>query len=315
MSIDRNKNGNRYVVFKPALGLPHKELKLPCGRCIGCRLEYSRQWAMRCVHEASLYESNSFLTLTYNDENLPPDGSLDKSHFQKFMKRFRKLLDPHKIRFFGCGEYGTSCLTCGKNENDCNKDLSHVFIETFGRPHFHACIFNYDFPDKQPYSKRDGVVLYTSEILQKLWPFGFVTIGDVTFESAAYVARYVTKKITGDLAETHYSRHCSYTGELYSITPEFPLMSRNPGIARDWYETYNGDLEKDFLTLRGNIMRPPKYYDYLLHKTDEVTYDLKKSKRKKAALLQAHDNTRARLDVKEKIKLKKFTQLPRGLTQ
>jgi len=67
-------------------------LELPCGQCIGCRLERSRQWAIRCVHEASMHENNCFITLTYAPEYLPPDGGLIKSDFQKFIKRLRKSI-------------------------------------------------------------------------------------------------------------------------------------------------------------------------------------------------------------------------------
>ena len=133
-------------------------IKVPCGQCIGCRLERSRQWAIRCVHEASLHDANSFITLTYRPDELPPDGSLQKSHFQKFMKRLRKRILPKLIRFFHCGEYG----------------------DKGARPHYHACVFGYDFPDKKLYTVRDGVRLYVSEELQEVWPLGFSTVGDVS---------------------------------------------------------------------------------------------------------------------------------------
>lgn len=159
---------------------PH--LQVPCGRCVGCRLERSRQWAIRCVHEASLHEKNCFITLTYNDENLPADQSLHYEPFQLFMKRLRKKYGSG-IRFYMCGEYG----------------------EKLARPHFHACLFGHDFDDKKVWKKTDaGSVLYRSAELEKLWPFGYSSVGDVSFESAAYVARYIMKKITGEAAESHY---------------------------------------------------------------------------------------------------------------
>lgn len=337
MSIDRNSNGNRYVVFKPALGLPHTELSLPCGQCIGCRLEYSRQWAVRCVHEASLYESNCFITLTYNDDYVPSDGSLVRKHFTDFMKRLRKAVTPknphvkgsdsyklhakkYGIRFFGCGEYGVSCLVCGKNEIDCNKDLSHAFVETFGRPHFHACIFNYDFPDKVQVSSKNGFDLYTSEVLQNAWsdpatgkPLGFVSIGSFSFESAAYVARYVTKKINGDAAASHYFRIDPISGESVPISPEFPLMSRRGGIASEWWEQFNGDLDKDYLTLRGSKMRPARFYDYLLHKVNPEELLSRKKSRKLKAIENSDNSTRRRLDDREFIVKRRSTKLKRGL--
>jgi len=122
--------GKRAIVFNPKYGYPDMPVELPCRQCIGCRLEYSRQWAIRCLHEASLYDENCYITLTYDDQKLPESydikNGLDLSHFQLFMKRLRKKYGA-KIRFFHCGEYG----------------------EDRGRPHFHACIFNHDFQDKK----------------------------------------------------------------------------------------------------------------------------------------------------------------------
>ena len=116
-------------VFKRPAG-PHRELQLPCGQCVGCRLERSRQWVVRCIHEASLYENNCFLTLTYSDDCLPNGNDLIYRHFQLFMKRLRKRFGSN-IRFYMCGEYG----------------------DLFGRPHYHACLFNFDAPDKVLYRR------------------------------------------------------------------------------------------------------------------------------------------------------------------
>ena len=159
--------------------------KLPCGQCVGCRLERSRQWAIRCMHEAQMHEDNCFITLTFNPESLDDRSnpwSLDVRDFQLFMKRLRKKYGAG-IRFYHCGEYG-----------ELNK-----------RPHYHACIFGFDFPDKRLWKvTNSGHRLYISESLDELWPFGFCTIGNVTFESAAYVARYIMKKVNGDAAADHY---------------------------------------------------------------------------------------------------------------
>ena len=101
------KTGKWKITFDKRKGHPATEMKISCGQCIGCRLERSRQWAVRCVHEASLHTANSFITLTYRNECLPGDGSVHPEHFQKFMKRLRKALPDVKIRFFHCGEYGS----------------------------------------------------------------------------------------------------------------------------------------------------------------------------------------------------------------
>lgn len=161
---------------------PSPDLYVPCGQCLGCRLERSRQWAVRCMHEASLYDRNCFITLTYDDDNLPADRSLHYSHFQLFMKRLRKA-HGDGIRFYMCGEYG----------------------EKKGRPHYHACLFNFNFDDLTLWQERRGTKLYRSKSLERLWPYGFSTVGGVTFQSAAYVARYIMKKVTGDRAPDHYT--------------------------------------------------------------------------------------------------------------
>ena len=121
-----SKNGDRSITFdiNKSCG-SGAVIKLPCGQCVGCRLERSRQWAVRCMHEASLYKRNCFITLTYSNEYLPPNMSLVKSDFQKFMKRLRKRCGS-SVRYYYCGEYG----------------------ENFGRPHYHAILFGFDFKDK-----------------------------------------------------------------------------------------------------------------------------------------------------------------------
>lgn len=179
-SIKPNQNGKYPIMFSQRDGFSDIPIDVPCGRCIGCKLERSRQWATRCMHEASMHKKNVFITLTYSDEHLPYDQSLDLDHFQKFMKRLRKK-HPH-VRFYHCGEYG----------------------EKTGRPHYHAILFNCDFLDKKIYTIRNENPVYVSQELNNIWGYGLCEIGSVTFESAGYVARYCTKKITGDFAEEHY---------------------------------------------------------------------------------------------------------------
>lgn len=231
-SSSLTKNGKRGITFKFSEAYNDLPIKVPCGQCIECRLEKSRQWAMRCVHEAQMHEYNSFITLTYNDENLPTNGSLQKHHFQKFMKRLRKKL-AIPIRFFHCGEYG----------------------DMLSRPHYHACIFGYDFPDKKLWSVRENIRLYRSDLLESVWTYGHSIIGDVTFDSAAYVARYVMKKVTGKPAEAYYQGR----------TPEYITMSRRPGIGAKWFEKYNKDVYPvDEIIMNDYAVKPPKFYDSLL---------------------------------------------------
>ncbi len=271
-------SGKQQITFKRQDGVGFT-LKLPCGQCRGCRLERSRQWAMRCVHEASLYESNCFVTLTYSDENLPEGGTLVKKHFQDFMKRLRFKYSDTAIRFFHCGEYGSR----------------------YGRPHYHACLFNFDFLDKELYKEVGGIPLYTSVALSQLWQHGFSTVGAVTFESAAYVARYIMKKVTGDRADEHYRRVDVVTGEVTNLLPEYTTMSRRPGIAREWYERYSEDVfPDDEVVLRGRSMNPPRYYDTLYEIEDPQAYSLLKSRRRRALERMSSDLTPERMRVRER---------------
>lgn len=266
----RDFPGGKSITFDHRFSVGCEELKLPCGQCIGCRLAKSRDWAMRCVHEASLYEQNCFITLTYDNAHLPKDGSLNVDDIQKFFKRLRKRFGAG-IRFLQCGEYGSE----------------------FQRPHHHACIFNFDFPDKIPISCAGGNMLYISESLSDLWPFGYHTIGALTYDTAAYVARYVTKKITGSIADDHYKGR----------KPEFITMSRRPGLAHDWYEKYKKDLyPKDFVTLNHGVkLKPAKYYDRMFDKEYPEAFEKLKEKRKNELELRALEYTEDRLKVKEQL--------------
>lgn len=248
-----NESGKRSIVFNAKHGLIDQPIDLPCGQCVGCRLERSRQWAVRCTHEASLYEENCFITLTFKDEFLPPKGSLDLKLFQDFMKRLRFKFGSG-IRFFHCGEYG----------------------EKFGRPHYHACLFNFDFPDKTIWRKtKDGFPVWRSVALEELWPFGHSEIGSVTFESVAYVARYILKKVTGEGAKDHYGGR----------RPEYVTMSRRPGIGKAWFDMFKSDVyPSDELVLRGKVMKPPKYYDGQFELANPNEFALMKNNRKAEAL-------------------------------
>lgn len=292
-SREVNLSGKRSIVFSANQGYRDLPVTVPCGQCIGCRLERSRNWAVRCVHESSLYEKNCFLTLTYNDKNLPKNLSLNKSHFQKFLKRLRKKYPNETIRYFHCGEYG----------------------EQFARPHYHACIFGFDFPDKELFKLVNGNKLYVSQELDKIWGMGFATIGDVTFESAAYVARYITKKVTGKRALEHYNTIDYQTGEILNErTPEYTTMSRRPGIGKGWFEKYAADVfPDDFVLSRGKKIKTPKYYNSLYEFENPERYEKIKNRRLRAAALQASNNTRERLDAREEIQLTKLKQLKRTL--
>lgn len=267
-------------------------MDLPCGRCIGCRLERSRQWATRIMFESQMHKASCFLTLTYSREHVPNPPSLEYSHFQLFMKRLRKRMGP--MRFFMCGEYG----------------------DELGRPHFHAIIFGTDFPDRFFWSvSRSGHNLYRSPALEQLWTFGHSSVADLSFESAAYVARYSLKKVTGDLAEEHYRFVDPDTGEVSQLTPEFCHMSLKPGIGGRWFELYSSDVYDghDYVVINGHKCKPPRYFDRLLKRQDADAFDDIKTAREFNGYSRRSDSTDSRLAVRETVQLAALNRLkPRG---
>lgn len=266
-----------------------RSLELPCGQCVGCRLERSRQWAMRCMHEASLYDLNCFVTLTYSDEEVPVRGQLVYKDFQRFMRSLRKRTGM-KIRFFMCGEYG----------------------ELNARPHFHALLFGYDFLDKVKFKRQEhGQWLYRSPFLESVWTRGMSLIGALTFESAAYVARYCMKKVTGPGATEHYLRRDEFG--TFSLQPEFARMSLKPGIGQPWLQKFAADVfPRDFVVVNGKEVKPPKYYDRLFSESGLYDMDWIKYERMLEAEAHGDDNTPERLAVREKVVKAKLNQFKRG---
>ena len=259
--LDPN-TGKRGITFNRSQGLIDMELSIPCGKCMGCRIRKSIDWALRCVHESLLYQDNCFITLTYDEDHLPEDGSLNKKHFQDFMKRLRKHAQ-HRIRYYMCGEYGSELQ----------------------RPHYHAIIFNHDFADKKPHKYTAKSVLYTSESLSKLWPFGFSTVGAVNYTTAAYCARYTTKKIFGPNSGLHYGNK----------QPEFSQMSLRPGIGYGYCVKYENELRaKDSIVLNGREYPLPKYYEMVFE-------DLDKQKAIRKNKIDKANSTIERLRVREKV--------------
>lgn len=286
---------------------PTGDIQLPCGRCIACRLEHSRQVAMRCVHEAKLYEDNCFVTLTFDDEHLAKmcplkEGgySLVRDHASNFMKRLRQKFSDgfvlkdrdgeerfhssFPVRAFGCGEYG------GKD----------------GRPHYHFCLFNCGFSDRVFYKRENGFEYYNSDVLSSLWKFGFAVVTDFSFETAAYVARYCTKKITGKKADSHY------LGRL----PEFPVYpTRGGGIGKPWFDLFwKSDLvPTDVCIVNGARSKVPRYYDKLRDRVDSIGLKVAKDLRAQRAVQKSSDNTWSRLRTKEKCLKARFNLLVRKL--
>lgn len=295
-SADVNSSGKRSLVFaeKKSDG---NQLEIPCGGCIGCRLDRSSMWSIRLLHESRLHEVNSFITMTYDDLHLPASGSLVKKHVQDFMKRLRRRHAYHnngaKFRYYLCGEYG----------------------DTTFRPHYHAIIFGVDFADKRTHSKgSNGDQLYTSKVLDDLWRLGHCFIGSVTAESCGYVSRYIMKKVTGDRAEDHYRRVDPVTGETWSLLPEYNDMSRRPGIGKDYYEKFKKDFyPRDSAVVKGKERKVPKYYDRLLELSDPDLLAEIKDTRVAKSLLRQFDNTTSRLKVREEVTRSRIQSLKRSL--
>jgi len=307
VDIGRKVNGKRdlisakryHVVLaaNPALAsFSHPIVMVPCRQCIACRVTHSAEWALRCVHEASLYDQNSFITLTYDPEHLPERGTLVKEHFKLFFKRLRKYVKSRRIRVYYCGEYG----------------------DKRGRPHYHAIVFNYDFPDKVLMSdnrrSRSLPPIYHSDILAKIWGKGKVAIGDVTYQSAGYVARYCTKKQTGKKAVEAYTRMDPETGEVYTIAREFAHSSNHRGIGAEWYRRYKSDcFPADYLIHEAKKCRVPRYYDKLFELDNPEQMEHIKSQRALKALKHEKDLTPDRLAVREECQRRKLQRLVRPL--
>jgi hypothetical protein len=278
------------------------------------------------MHEVQTTENQTacFITLTYDDRNLPNDHSLNKKHFQNFLKRFRKAIHPQKIRYFMCGEYGDDTW----------------------RPHYHAIIFGYDFTTgikykNNWYERRQqiqqsevGNPYYISKFLTALWgkSKNDPIIANCTWETAAYVARYCTKKYNSkggydkqgnyiNTTEEHYTRNIldynEFTGEIYEffetkLEPEYATMSRRPGIGYEWYQKYKSDCyPSNYLIQDGRKTPIPKYYDKLLELENEIEYKAIKTARELALAAHKADLTPERLKQREKTKLAQLKQLQR----
>jgi len=246
------------------------------------------------MHEAQIYDRNCTITLTYDDAHIPEHGSLAYRDFQLFVKRLRKRFGAN-IRFYMGGEYG----------------------EQTHRPHYHAALFNFDFPDKEYFRKTaQGHKLYTSKELTRLWGKGQLEqqlVAALTFESAAYIARYIMKKQTGDAAEKHYER-ITEDGEIIRLKPEFNNMSRRPGIGHHWLEKFKTDVyPHGTIVVNGHEGPPPRYYDKQWKKEEPEKYEEMKKKRMRNAVKTSKDKTIRRLETRRKVKEAQVTMLKRKI--
>lgn len=254
-----------------------EQLQIPCGQCLGCRLEYSRQWAIRCCLEAKQWSCNYFVTLTYDPVHVPLRDhfkvdentgevmehetvmTLKPDDLQKFIKRlrtnFQREYGHTGIRFFACGEYGSL--------ND--------------RPHYHLILFNCPFEDLKLDHVSDGFAYFRSAMLEKTWPYGMSIVTDFSFQTAGYVARYMLKKHKG-LDRDYY--------EKKGIEPEFTRCSRRPGLGKDYYDAHKDDMYKWdnlFVSIgNGKVLNttPPRYFDRLMVEDNPETLAEQKERRK-----------------------------------
>lgn len=286
-SYEVNLSGKRSVTWNPHQGYEDLGFQIKCCQCQGCRYDRTLAWATRMHHEALMHDENSFLTLTYDRKHLPLSGTLDFKDHQKFAKSLRKHLTPknpharlyqRRIKYYACGEYGEKTL----------------------RPHFHTCLFGLDWQDKELWKIQNGESLYTSPTLNKIWGKGRAVIGALTFASAAYVARYILKKITGRDATQHYQIEHPITGEIYDAEPERALISQ--GLGKAWFEKFSGDVyPQDFLTINGKAVKPPRAYDKWMEEKDPELMARVRARRQVSGDEFAENNTYERLRVREEV--------------
>lgn len=280
------KTGKRGIVFSPALSHDRRPFKVPCQQCRGCRLQKAGEWAARCMHEAMSHAENCFINLTYRNDDLPEWGSLVKTHPSAFCKRLHNRLlrkRGYGIKYYLSGEYG----------------------ESTHRPHYHVCLFGYDFPDKIFYGNSgSGFPIYTSEMCDEIWGLGECKIGAMSYDSACYTAKYTFGKRTGPMAD--YS--CvSPDGEIYDMVPEFSTPSRRPGIGMAYFREHGRSAyDHDFIVVNGKKMKPPRYYDNLMCAVDpDLMDEVKDIRREKALAIPPEENTSRRLWVREQVQIRK----------
>lgn len=293
-----------------------EEIEIPCGHCLGCRLDHASMWSTRITMEAKEWKKCCFVTLTYNDKNLPINknnlATLCKKDIQDFMKRLRYYekgaeswkhpitgKEENPIRYFCCGEYGPKG----------------------GRPHYHLAIFNWEPDDLKQYKiNKHGDQSFKSKKLMKIWGKGFVVIEELNYNTASYIARYVQKKAgiepnkreyTGELiAEekiderngkifTHYKNKTKQPKLLKE--KEFLVMSRGVGIGRTYYEKNKEKILRNkgiLLKIKDNVkLKPiPRYFKKLWEQEDwEEYYRFKYEKQK--------DGIKRKAEIITKIKL------------
>ncbi len=297
-------------------------MEVACGQCLGCRLDYSRMWSMRIVHEHELVRelggSSSFVTLTYDDEFMPEGWSLTPSgasDFQLFMKRLRKAND-QKIRYFMVGEYGDLCRHSKPGVEVRAEDCEFCCV---GRPHYHAILFNKTFEDLEVCGRGRDVDYFTSKELQRVWGKGFVQVGEVNVKTAGYTARYCLKKDTGEKAAAFY-QNITPDGEIHRVQQEYATMStgRKPdgGIGYRWFQKYKSDcFPSDEVPVPGLgvVKKVPRYYADVFEADEPETLEEVKAARREFRNKHLLQYTPERLMDKYNVKKRQVGFLKREL--
>lgn len=268
----------------------YQPIQLPCGKCILCREEHARQWAVRITNEASLWPLNSFVTLTYDDEHLPANEQLNYKDLQDFWKRLRKRVGP--LRYYSVGEYG----------------------DKTNRPHYHACIFGHAFEQDRTILRTTPYLLWTNPTLLETWGNGHVSVGALTFQTAQYTASYVTKKLGYKHRYTQLDRE---SGQLVDMVQPRAFISNGGGrqtgrqaaIGKLFLEKHGDNIyAHDRVVINGKPQKPPRYYDNWLKKRSEIALQMVKDQRTKDVIPQTETELRARaINARARKKLKTST--------
>lgn len=246
-------------------------IRVPCRKCMACRIKIRTEWAVRILHESVMYDSSLFLTFTYDDKYLPSNMSIDVDTLNNLVKRLRKRFEPRKLRYFACGEYGTVCGNCGISERDhfLNHNPCKALFPVPGRPHYHMILFGVkpclecevcrpDLRGKTHLGKIVHPGIHPIEgigdcyQIDQSWPFGFVSAGSVNVLTARYVAKYIEKQLSGDY-ETAFSKR--FPDRIQ------PFSSKSRGLGGAFLRACKDHFEHQlYTTVNGKKVSLPKYY-------------------------------------------------------
>ena len=255
-------------------------ITVPCGQCVGCRIDRARDWSIRCVHEASTHDLNLFVTLTYSDDSIPDHGNLNHKDFKRFIRRIKRYMGQH-VRYFMCGEYGPQDA----------------------RPHYHAILFGVEYPDAYLWRTDGPYEYFRSTTLETHWNNGHVEFSPFSRQTANYVASYIMKKQTGEEGAKSRERLVPETGEIIELKAEYVAASNRPGIGHDWFQKYWRDVyPEDCIVMDGKKWPVPRYYDKLLERKDPDLFEHIRQKRLAFAEEHSYDTTPQRLVAREECK-------------